>query len=114
MDMLRSMMSFFITSCILLGYALEIAIYILNLMTSKLVPLIPKEMWKGHKLSLQHIHIWGCPTHELKPKVDKLEARSEVCQFVSYPKGMREHYFYSQVDHKVFVSTNVRFWKRII
>ena len=41
--------------------------------------------------------------------VDKLESRSKVCQFVGYPKGTRGYYFYSQVDQKVFVSTNARF-----
>ena len=48
----------------------------------------------------------------LKLKVDKLELRSKVCQFVGYPKGTREHYFSSQVDQKVFVSTNVRFLEK--
>ena len=47
----------------------------------------------------------------LKPKVDKFEARVEVCLFVGYSKRMRRHYFYSQVDQKVFVSTNARFLK---
>ena len=41
----------------------------------------------------------------LKPKVDKFEARFEVCRFIRYPKGMRRHCFY------VFVRTNARFLK---
>ena len=45
----------------------------------------------------------------LKPKIDKLEVRSKVSQFAGYPKRTREHYFYSQIDQKVFVSTNDRF-----
>ena len=45
----------------------------------------------------------------LKPKVDKLEPRSKVCQFVRYPKGPRGYYFYSQVNQKVFVNTKAKF-----
>ena len=48
-----------------------------------------------------------CPTHMLKPKVDKIKPRSEVYQFVGYPKGIRGYYFYSQVDQNMFVNTNV-------
>ena len=66
-------------------------------------------MQKGRKPSLQHIHIWRYPTHVLKPKIDMLEVRYEVYWFVGYPKGTRRHYFYNQVDQKVFVSTNARF-----
>ena len=45
----------------------------------------------------------------LKPKVDELEERSKMFLFVHYPKGMRGHYFYNQLNHKLFVSTNVIF-----
>ena len=78
-------------------------------MPSKSVPLTPIKVWKGHQPSLEHIHIWECPAHVLKPKVDKLETRFKVCQFVGYPKGMRGHYFYTQIDQKVLVSLNFRF-----
>ena len=91
------------------GYALNTIAYFLNLVPFKSIPLTTTEIWKGCKPSLQHIHIWGFSTHVLKPKVDILEARSEVCQFVGYPKRMRGHYFYSQIDHKVFVNTKARF-----
>ena len=44
----------------------------------------------------------------LKGKFDKLEAKTEVCLFVGYPKGTRGGFFYIQKD-KVFVSTNARY-----
>ena len=44
----------------------------------------------------------------LKGKSDKLEAKTEVCLFVGYPKGTRGGFFYIQKD-KVFVSTNARY-----
>ena len=90
------------------GYALETIVYTLHLMPYKLVPLTPREMWKGCKPSLQHIHIWGCPTHVLKPMVDKLEARFEVCLFVGYLKEVRGYYYYIQINQKVIVITFTR------
>jgi hypothetical protein len=41
------------------GYALELF---------KSVSKIPTELWLGHKLSLNHIHIWGCRAHEELPR----------------------------------------------
>ena len=44
------------------GYSLDTMTYLLNLVPSKSIPLTPMEKWEGRKPSLQHIHIWGCPT----------------------------------------------------
>ncbi|GFS36335.1 hypothetical protein Acr_00g0045430 [Actinidia rufa] len=53
------------------------------------VPLTPKELWSGHKPSLQHLRIWGYPAYVRKGNASKLKARSEVCLFVGYPKGTK-------------------------
>lgn len=55
------------------------------------------------------MHIWGCPTHVLKGKVDKLKSRSEVCLFISYLRGRRGGFFSVVLKKKVFISTNVAF-----
>ena len=65
LDMTRSMMIYLELSLFLWGYALETAIYIINLVPSKYVPKTPREMWTGRKPSLQHLRIWGCPAHVL-------------------------------------------------
>ena len=39
----------------------------------------------------------------------KLEARSNVCLFMGYPKGTKGYMFYDPQDQKVFVNTNARF-----
>ncbi|KAL6327640.1 hypothetical protein AAG906_022203 [Vitis piasezkii] len=78
------------------GYALQTAVYILNI------------LWNGRKPSLRHIRIWGARTR-VKGKDGKLEPRSKVCMFVGYPKGTRGGLFYSAQDNKVFVSTNATF-----
>ena len=47
--------------------------------------------------------LWLCPNKRClknvgKTKIDKLEAKSKVCQFKGYLKGTKGYYFYSQVD----------------
>ena len=91
------------------GYALETTADILNMVPSKSIPKTPMEMWIGRKFILSHIHIWGCPTYVLKHSSDKLDAKSELCWFVGYPKGTRGYNFYNKSDMKVFVSTNAKF-----
>ena len=109
LDMTRSMMSYSKLPLFLWGYALETAMYILNLVPSKSVPKTPPEMWTGSKPSLQLLWIWGCLVYVLKGKMSKLETRSEVCYFIGYPKGTFGWYFYDPREQKVFVSTNAVF-----
>ena len=83
--------------------------YILNVVPFMSIQKTPLELWNGHKPSLHHFRIWGCPTHVLKGNSWKLEPRIEVCMFVGYPKGIRGGFFYSPSDKKVFVLTNAIF-----
>ena len=107
--MIKSMMSFSGLPISFWGYALDTAMYILNLIPSKSVPKTPRELWSGRKPSLQHLHIWGCPVYVLKVKTDKSESKSEVCTFVGYPKGTKGWIFYNPREQKVLVSTNAVF-----
>ncbi|KAK0594627.1 hypothetical protein LWI29_010132 [Acer saccharum] len=86
LDMVRSMLSYSTLPISFWGYALQTAIYILNDVPSKSVPQTPHELWTGHKPSLQHLRIFGCPAHVLKGKTEKMESRSETYIFVGYPK----------------------------
>ena len=81
----------------------------MNLVQSKSIPKIPMKKWTGRKQSLSHISIWGCLAYVLKQSYDKLDAKSELCWFVGYPKGTRGYYFYSKSDMKVFESTSTKF-----
>ena len=47
----------------------------------------------------------------LKRDPSKLEARTEICLFVGYPKGTKGYLFYDPQDQRVLVSTNARFLK---
>ena len=91
------------------GYVLETVMYILNLVPSKCVPKTPIELWSGRKLSLNHIRIWGAPTHVLNQKSDKMDYRVEVCMFIGYLRGTRGGIFYSTKDKKVYLSTHATF-----
>ena len=108
-DMVRSMLSYSSLPISFWGYAIETAMYLLNLVPSKTVPKTPTELWKGRKPSLSHIRIWGAPAHVLRKDPNKLESRTEVCMFVGYPKGTRGGLFYSPSDKKVIVSTHATF-----
>ena len=108
-DRVRSMLSYSSLPISFWGYAIETAMYLLNLVPSKTVPKTPTELWKGRKPSLSHIRIWGAPAHVLRKDPNKLESRTEVCMFVGYPKGTRGGLFYSPSDKKVIVSTHATF-----
>ena len=108
-NMVRSMLSYLSLPISFWGYALETAVYLLNLVPSKSVSKTPTELWKGRKPSLNHIRIWGAPAHVLRKEPNKLEPRTEVCFFVGYPKGTRGGLFYSSSDKKVIVSTHATF-----
>ena len=46
----------------LLPEALKTVVYILNRVLTKAVPKTPFDLFKGWKLSLQHMRVWGCPS----------------------------------------------------
>ena len=54
LDMMRSMFSYSSLPSSFWGYALETAMYILNVVPSKSVPKTPLELWNGHKASLRN------------------------------------------------------------
>ena len=66
-------------------------------------------MWNGRKPSLNHIYIWGAPTHVLRKEPQKLESLTKVYLFIGYPKGTRGGLFYSSSEKKVIVSSNAKF-----
>ena len=97
MEMVRSMISRTNLPGFLWGEALKIALYILNRVPTKAVPLTPFELWTGRKPSLNHFKVWGCPT-EVKlynPTLSKLDSRTTRCYFVSYSEHSKGYQFYN-------------------
>ena len=107
--MVRSMLSYSSLPISFWGYALDTAIYLLNLIPSKSVSKTPTKLWNGCKPSLNHIRIWGAPAHVLRKEPHKLESRTNVCLFIGYPKGTRGGLFYNSSEKKVIMSTNAKF-----
>ena len=60
MDMVRSMLGNSQLPLFLWSEALKIVVYVLNRVTSRVVPMTPFELWNGWKPSLNHLHIWDC------------------------------------------------------
>ena len=97
MEMVRSMISRTNLPGFLWGEALKTALYILNRVPTKVVPLTPFELWIGRKPSLNHLKVWGCPA-EVKlynPTLSKLDSRTTRCYFVSYPEHSKGYRFYN-------------------
>ena len=97
MEMVRSMISRTNLPSFLWGEALKTALYILNRVPTKAVPLTPFELWTGRKPSLNHLKVWGCPV-EVKlynPTLSKLDSRTTRCYFVSYPEHSKGYRFYN-------------------
>jgi hypothetical protein len=76
--------------------ALKMAMYILNRVPTKAIPKTPFELWKGWKLSLRHMHIWGCPSevriYNLQEK--KLDPRTISGHFIGYDETSKGYRFY--------------------
>jgi hypothetical protein len=87
LDSARSMMSLSDLSISFWGYALEIAVFILNRVPSKSVETTPYELWHGNKPTLLFLRIWGCEAYLKKLQPDKLESKSEKMHLYRISKG---------------------------
>ncbi|VFQ77662.1 unnamed protein product [Cuscuta campestris] len=89
------------------GYALSTAIYTLNRVPTKAVEGTPYQLWTGKCPVLSHLKIWGCEAYVKRLLTNgKLDAKSDKCFFVGYPKETRGYSFYHPIDKKVFVARN--------
>ena len=80
-DMIKSMISQSTLPESLWGEAINTETYILNRVPTKAAIRTPYELWTGRKLSLKHLHIWGCPAEArpYRPNEDKLDSRTTNC-----------------------------------
>ena len=56
--------------------------------------------------------VWGCPAYVKRTISDKLEARSDKCLFVGYPKETRGYQFYNTLEQRLFVSKHAFFLEK--
>ena len=58
----------------------------LNRVPFKSVKVTPYEIWIDKKPYLSHMKVWGYPAYVKRTISDKLEAKSDKCLFIGYPK----------------------------
>ena len=112
LDMVRSMMSLTDLLLSFWGYALELAPFTLNRAPSKSVETTPYELWFGKKPKLPFLKVRVCDSYVKKLQPDKLEAKSEKCVFIGYPKETVGYTFYHRSEGKISVAKNVSFLEK--
>ena len=58
----------------------------LHKVQSKSVAVTPYGIWTDKDPYFSHLKVWGCLAYKKRPLSDKLEAKSDRCLFVGYPK----------------------------
>ena len=89
-------------------------LYILNWVPTKVVPKTPIELWKGWKLSLQHIRVWGClsEVRVYNPHEKKLDPRTISLYFIWYFKRSKGYrFYYPSHNTRIVESRNAKFLK---
>jgi hypothetical protein len=96
LDMVRSMLSYSTLLISLWMEALKITVHILIRVPSKSVPKTPYEMWINRKLTLNYLHVWGCPAEAklFNPSIGKLDPKTISCHFIGYPDKLKGFRFY--------------------
>ena len=87
-------------------------LYILNQVLTKVVSKRPFELFKGWKLSLRHMCIWGCPSKVIiyNPQEKKLDLKTISEYFVGYVEKSKGYRFYCPRHSLRFVeSRNAKF-----
>jgi hypothetical protein len=107
MDMVRSMISYYMLPVSLWMEALKTAIYILNGVPSKSVPKTPYELWTGRVPSVNHLRVWGSPAEAkvFNPTIAKLNPKIVSCYFIIYPERSKDFRFYYPDRSTKFVET---------
>ena len=57
--------------------------------------------------------VWGCPTYVKRTISYELEAGSNKCLFVGYPKETRGYKFYNTLEQRLFVSKHAVFLEKV-
>jgi hypothetical protein len=112
MDMVRSMLSNSELPLFLWSEALKTVVYVLNRVPSKAVPKTTFELWNGWKPSLNHLHIWGCPTKVriYNPNIKKLDLRTTSGHFIGYAVNSKGFRFYCPSHNtRIVESINAKF-----
>ena len=75
----------------------------------------PYELWTGKKLSLKHLHIWGClaEVRSYRPHEKKLDSRTVSFYFIGYSERSRGYKFYDLTTKSIFETGNALFFEDV-
>ncbi|XP_070018205.1 uncharacterized protein [Nicotiana sylvestris] len=82
------------------------------MVSSSAVPKTPFELWKGWKSSLNHLHVWGCPTkvRVYNPQLKKLDERIINGYSIGYAINSKRFRFYCPSHSlKIVEARNAKF-----
>jgi hypothetical protein len=81
------------------------------------VPKTPYEMWTVRKLTLNYLHVWGCPTEAklFNQSIEKLDSKTVSCHFIDYLDKLKGFRFFCpdryikivETRHAVFLEDEV-------
>ena len=115
----RSLMN--MVRCMMLGMnvplkfwteATQYAVHILNLSQPAILgEVTPSEKWCKHKLSVEHLRVFGCVAYALIPdeRRTKLEEKSIKCVLFGVSKESKGYRFYDPVSKRIIISKDVQF-----
>jgi len=112
LDMVRSTFSNSNLCKSLWAEALKTTVYILNRVSTKVVPKTPFELFKGWKLSLKHMRVWGCPSEVriYNPQEKKLDPRTISWYFIVNVERSKGYRFYCPYHiTRIVESRNTKF-----
>ena len=95
-NMIHSMMSHTDLPENLWGEYLHYSVYILNGVPSKSIAEVPYKIWTRKNPSVNHLHVWGCPTEAklFNSSITKLKPRIVSYFFVGFPERSKGYRFY--------------------
>ncbi|KAE8705298.1 Mitogen-activated protein kinase kinase kinase YODA [Hibiscus syriacus] len=92
--------------------AVNLSCYLINRSSrASLAGKVAEEVWTGHDVSFDNLHIFGCPVYVHVPADErsKLDAKSKECIFLGYKKGVKGFKFWDPVAKKIVISRDVVF-----
>jgi len=92
--------------------AVNTAAYLINRTPMKPLNLeLPEEKWKGKKISLNHLRIFGSISyvHIDADKRDKLDAKAQKCVFIGYGSNYFGYRFWVEQNRKIIRSRDATF-----
>ena len=77
------------------GEAIVTAMFLLNLVPTKIHSRTPHELWTGRKPNLQNLKVWGSLAHILIPSHlrSKLDSKTIKGTFIGYPENSKRYRF---------------------